>query len=464
MPSIVSGRPASTGLPTPRELAALTGDRDRVIDLIRIMSLAVVVAGHSIMLTVEVADGSIHLGNTLGDVPALQPATWLLQVLPLFFFAGAAAATRGWTSRGDGDTPTAGQWLVARTQRLMRPVFWYLGAVAAVYTVLSGTGATAAADVVARLGVQLLWFLGAYLLVLAVVPFLQRLRSVGGVLAALAVCWGSTAIVDAVRLTDGPAALGYLNFLAVWTIPAVLGVAYAKKILRPGLAVLAAAGALAADLVLVTWGPYEVSLVTVPGQHLSNMSPPSLLLAGHAIVLCAGAIAVRRFLAVVADRPRVWWWVVLGNRGAMTLYLWHLPVLAAIIGLCAAAGIDRGDVGAASFPMIVGAQTVLLLAGMVPVVAILSPLENRSLPWWDEPVARRSGPVRNAALLTALAGLGVAVLMLARGGLTGDGVWWLIMGLACATCSRCLAVPAGRPTAAPGLPGDDASLQVSAPR
>lgn len=464
MPSIDSGRPASTGLPTPRELAALTGDRDRVIDLIRIMSLAVVVAGHSIMLTVDVADDSVHLGNTLGDVPALQPATWLLQVLPLFFFAGAAAATRGWTSRGDGDTPTAGQWLVARTQRLMRPVFWYLGAVAAVYAVLSGTGATAAADVVARLGVQLLWFLGAYLLVLAVVPFLQRLRSVGGVLAALVVCWGSTAIVDAVRLTDGPAALGYLNFLAVWTIPAVLGVAYAKKILRPGLAVLAAAGALAADLVLVTWGPYEVSLVTVPGQHLSNMSPPSLLLAGHAIVLCAAAIAVRRFLAVVADRPRVWWWVVLGNRGAMTLYLWHLPVLAAIIGLCAAAGIDRGDVGAASFPMIVGAQTVLLLAGMVPVVAILSPLENRSLPWWDEPVARRSGPVRNAALLTALAGLGVAVLMLARGGLTGDGVWWLIMGLACATCSRCLAVPAGRPTAAPGLPGDDASLQVSAPR
>ena len=176
MPSIVSRRSASTGLPTPRELSALTGDRDRVIDLIRIMSLAVVVAGHSIMLTVDVTDDSIHLGNTLGDVPALQPATWLLQVLPLFFFAGAAAATRGWTSRGDGATPTAGQCLVARTQRLMRPVFWYLGAVAAVYAVLSGTGATVAADVVARLGVQLLWFLGAYVLVLAAVPLLRSVE------------------------------------------------------------------------------------------------------------------------------------------------------------------------------------------------------------------------------------------------------------------------------------------------
>nr|WP_064572037.1 acyltransferase family protein [Gordonia sp. LAM0048] len=469
MLSTESGRPAGirsvpTGLPTPRELDALTGHRDRVIDLIRIVSLVVVVAGHSIMLTVEVADGSIELGNTLGEVPALQPATWLLQVLPLFFFAGAAAATRGWTSRGESDTPTAGQWLLARTQRLLRPVFWYLGAVVAVYAVLSRIGAVATADVVARLGVQLLWFLGAYLLVLAVVPFLQRLSSAGGVAVALGVCWGSTALVDAVRLADGPAALGYLNFLTVWTIPAVLGIAYAKRILRPGIALMVAVGGLAVDAALVSWGPYEVSLVTVPGQQLSNMSPPSLLLAGHAIVLCAGAIAVRRFLAVLADRPMVWWWVVLGNRGAMTLYLWHLPVLAAIVGTCAALGVDRADVHSASFPVIVGAQTVLLLAVMLPVVAVLSPLENRSLPWWDDPIARRSGPVRSAALLTVLAGLGVAILMLARGGLIGDGVWWLVLGLACAIGARRLAVPAGRRTAAGSPPGDDASLQVSAPR
>ena len=49
----------------------------------------------------------------------------------------------------------------------------------------------------------------------------------------------------------------------------------------------------AVDILLVVVGPYEVSLVTVPGQQLSNMNPPSLLLAGHTIVLCAGAIALR---------------------------------------------------------------------------------------------------------------------------------------------------------------------------
>jgi hypothetical protein len=438
---------SSSRLPGARELAALSADRDRVIDLIRIVSLVVVVAGHSIMLTVDATGGSIRLGNTLGDVPILRPATWVLQVLPLFFFAGAAAATRGWSSRGLDATPTAGQWLFARTQRLMRPLVWYLGAVVALLAALTLLGATAPADVVARLGVQLLWFLGAYLLVLAVVPLLQRMSSRRDVVVALVLCWGITAVVDAVRLDDGPAALGYLNFLTVWTIPAVLGVAYAKELLRPASALVAAAGALVIDLALVAWGPYEISLVTVPGQQLSNMSPPSLLLAGHAVVLCAGAITLRRALAAIVDRPRVWWWVAMGNRGAMTLYLWHLPVLAAIIGLGAIVGIDRADVHSPSFPVIVATQTVLLLALMVPVVAMLSPGENRLLPWWDEPVARRGGRLRDSALLVLLAGLGVTVLMVARTGLTGGGLGWLAVGCGCAVGARWLVVPArGRTT------------------
>ncbi|MHC3004535.1 acyltransferase family protein [Gordonia metallireducens] len=459
-----SPRRKSGSLPTPLELAALTGDRDRVIDLIRICSLLVVVAGHSIMLTVDTSDGAIHLGNTLGDVPILQPATWLLQVLPLFFFAGAAASTHGWMSRAPGDTPSAGHWLFTRTQRLLRPLGWYLGVVLVVLAGLTTAGLDAAADVVARLGVQLLWFLGAYLLVLAVVPLLQRIRTSLQVAIALGTCWGSTALIDAVRLDHGPSWLGYLNFLTVWTIPAVLGVAYARRILRPGTAAAVAIGALILDAGLVQWGPYEVSLVTVPGQQLSNMSPPSLLLAGHAIVLCAGAIAVRRVLVSIADRPRVWWWVVLGNRGAMTLYLWHLPVLAAVIVLGAASGLDRADVHSASFPIVVGLQTMLLLALMVPVVAMLSPLENRSIPWWDDPAARRAGRVRDVTLAGVLVCLGVAVLMVSRYGLLGGGRMWLIAGIGCAVTARVLALRPAPRRGADALPGGDASLQVSASR
>ncbi len=44
MLSTESGWPASTGLPGTRDLDALTGNRDRVVDLLRIVSLVVVVA------------------------------------------------------------------------------------------------------------------------------------------------------------------------------------------------------------------------------------------------------------------------------------------------------------------------------------------------------------------------------------------------------------------------------------
>lgn len=418
------------------DLDALTGKRDRVVDLLRIVSLIVVIAGHSIMLTVYVRDGHIDLGNLLADRPAPQALTWLLQILPLFFFAGAAAATYGWRDGPDGHTP--GQWLFARSQRLLRPVFWYLLAVGLLLVVLHGLPAVALGDVVARLSVQLLWFLGAYLLVLAVVPVLQRISTTRHALAAVAACWGLTAAIDIVRFALGIAGAGYLNFLTVWTIPAVLGISYAKGLLTVRLAAVVAALAFVVDVALVVVGPYDVSLVTVPGQHISNMGPPSLLLAGHTIVLCALATALRGPLARLVSRPRIWFAVAMGNRGAMTLYLWHLPVLALIIGIGMALGYGRSQPLSVGHLVIVVVQTCVLLAAMVPVVGALSGLENRPLPWWDERGARRAPRVRDAATVVAIVVVAVATLMVARFGLGGDGLWWLAVGVGAAAGARLL--------------------------
>ncbi|GAB90457.1 acyltransferase family protein [Gordonia rhizosphera] len=415
-------------------------DRDRVVDLLRIGSLIVVVAGHSIMLTVDSGPGGITLGNVLADVPALQAFTWLLQVLPLFFFAGAAAATFGWSSWRT-TTRTSGQWLLGRAQRLLRPVAWYVSAVIAVLLVLRLRGATALADVVARLGVQLLWFVGAYLLVLAVVPTMQRISTARHVAWTLAACIASTAIIDAVRLTLGPDTLGYLNFLTVWTVPAVLGVAYTKRLLAPRAAVVLAAVAFGIDVALVALGPYEPSLVTVPGQHLSNMSPPSLLLAGHAITLCALAIALRGPIAALVSRPRIWWWTMAGNRAAMTLYLWHLPVLAVIIGGGELLGVTRSDPHTVMYPVVVATQTMVLILAMIPVVAVLAPLENRPLPWWDDPLAPAAHRLRDTIVLTALLVTAAATLSVARYGLLGPGRYWLAIAVAGAVLAR---LPAAR--------------------
>ncbi|MDY6809636.1 MAG: acyltransferase family protein [Actinomycetota bacterium] len=425
-------------LPSAADLDARTGDRDRVVDLIRIFSLVVVIAGHSLMLTVTADDAAVHLGNLLADVPVLQAATWLLQVLPLFFFAGAAAATCGLTSR---PSQPPGHWLLTRAQRLLRPVFWYLLAVGAVLLVAHAADAKVAADLVAGLGVQLLWFLGAYLLVLAIVPLLQRITTTMHAVGAVAVAWAATAGIDGARLTLGWEALGAAAFVTVWVIPAIIGVAYARGVVSPALGAGAVVSFLLVDIALVAFGPYEVSLVTVPGQSLSNMNPPTLLLAGHAIVLCGLAIALRTHLARAAARPRVWWWVALGNRGAMTLYLWHLPVLALLIGGGELLGWSRDRSPDGMYAALIGSQTVLLLALMVPVVALLAQLENRPLRWWDATAAGHRGRARDAAVLVTLVVVAVAILMTARTGLVGDGWSWVMVAVVGAVVARTLDEP-----------------------
>ena len=67
-----------------RVAAATAPDRDRFIDAVRAGSLLIVVLGHWLMATVVVRDGHITGANALTSIPALQLATWLLQVMPLF--------------------------------------------------------------------------------------------------------------------------------------------------------------------------------------------------------------------------------------------------------------------------------------------------------------------------------------------------------------------------------------------
>lgn len=254
-------------------------------------------------------------------------------------------------------------------------------------------------------------------------------------LSALAAAWLVTAAVDTLRIAVGASSqLGYVNFLSVWIIPAILGVAYAKRLFTTVEAAVLGVTALVVDIALVALGPYEVSLVTVPRQQLSNMSPPSLLLAGHTVVLCTLVIGLRAPLARVASRPRVWWWVVLGNRGAMTLYLWHLPVLALIIGLSTVCGLHRDPHALFFWPTVLG-TTTCLLALMIPVTGVLSVLENRPLPWWDAQIVGGWSTRRDALIVALLVVVGVATLLLAGSGIVA-GWMWLVVGVAAAMGAR----------------------------
>ncbi|NEE28071.1 acyltransferase, partial [Streptomyces sp. SID7982] len=128
-----------------RELAGATpATRDRYVDLLRVGSLGAVVLGHWLMAAVT-PDG---VGNLLAVVPALQPLTWLLQVMPVFFFVGGFSHALSYRSllrkRPEGSEDSVySAFLRARLQRLLCPTMVFVlvwGAAALLVQLLGGGG------------------------------------------------------------------------------------------------------------------------------------------------------------------------------------------------------------------------------------------------------------------------------------------------------------------------------------
>lgn len=416
MPTFES-RTIRSPFPSAAEVEANTPpQRDRSLDFVRLFSLVVVIAGHGIMLLVTVGPDSLIFGNLLSESFALQASTWLLQVLPLFFFAGAAAGALGWR-RGAG----WGAWLMRRAQRLYRPVFFYVAAWIVMLIAAKPVVPQYVHNAVAGLSIQLLWFIGIYVVVLAFVPALARITrasQLGFVVGGLV---GGAALIDAVRLNGGPMMIGYVNIL-VWLIPAALGVGYVRGLLARRWALRIATAALGFDVVLVTAGPYDVSLVTIPGQQLSNMTPPSLLLAGHTIVLSCLFVVAAPWCARAMRHARLWWFVAIGNRGAMTLYLWHMPALLIVSAVSHVLGHDRSTPTQPGFGTLLLAQLVAFAATTAALFVLLQPLENRPIDRWDDAVAEVGG-VRNIVVGAVVICAGLANLLAAKWGLAGPGVW-----------------------------------------
>lgn len=389
--------------------------RDRAIDVIRIVALLAVVVGHTVMATSIIRDDVFIWSNLLTASPVFQALTWVFQIMPLFFFAGVAASVQSWTPGSPW-----GNWLLRRCTRLYRPVFYYLAFWAATLVVLKLLLPIHVYEPVAGISTQLLWFLGAYVLVLAAVPLLARITTTGRFVAAAATGYAVVAVVDAVRINGNvPTLVGYLN-LSMWLIPGMFGVAYRRRLLTAKAALLLGAAMFAVNVALVAVGPYELSLVGIETQQLKNMSPPTLLLAGHAIMMCALAIAAAPAITRWARRPRVWWLTVIGNSGAMTLYLWHIPLLLGMHLVFDYLGSPRFP-GAPHFVALSVLQTMVMVAVVGAAFVVLRPLENDPLPFWDGGVVAQRG-LRSATVGLLLCVAGAATLASVGWGLKDLGL------------------------------------------
>ncbi|MFI5935299.1 acyltransferase [Actinoplanes sp. NPDC051494] len=404
---------------TSATLAARTPvTRDRYADLLRVGSLGVVIGGHWLMAVPE-KDGT-GITNVLAVVPVLQPLTWLLQVMPIFFLVGGFAHARAIASierRGNRYT----DFVRSRVSRLLRPAAVFLG----VWVLIAIGAGLAGQDVgmvrlALRTVVQPLWFLGVYLGLVALAPLMVRLHRRWGVRVPL-VLLGAAAVVDLLRLHDHPGP-AVLNLFIVWAGVHQLGFLYADSLLQRHGRALAAIG-LGSLLLLTTFGPYPVSMVGVPGQPLSNMSPPTVALAAHAVWLTGLAMLLRGPATRWLARARVWRAVVAANGLAMTAFLWHLSAAFVLLALFRT-GIG-GSAGTTGWwltrPIWLGAAALLTLG----LVAVFRRFDNPRPIRPSAPGERQVTAAIGAALCT-LGVIGVSIVGL--GGLM-DGRTSTLVGL-----------------------------------
>lgn len=394
-----------------RELAAATPpSRDRVIDGLRAMSLSIVVFGHCFMALVLWQHGVPKLGNSLALHRSLQYLTWLLQIMPLFFFAGGASNAITWRAkRADG----YGSWLWGRGARLIRPLWVYLAVMAPAALLVARLTPNRVAAPLLLLTTQLLWFLGAYLIVTALGPVLWRAHQ-RQPLMALALLAATAVLVDLGRFAwHGPSALGLINFVVVWSFASQLGLWYVERPIAPRHAVIVAAVALGLNTAIVHLCSYPISMVGMPGDKFSNMAPPTVPLLVHALVVCMVATAMRGPLSRLFSRSGPWRFAVLINAVAMTLYLWHLPMLIVLFvlehasGLGAHAVLSHGVIAAGPhywfwWPV----HFLIFLALVAGAVRCLWWLENTPLPLWDAASRLPEVPRR---LVGVINGVGVAI-------------------------------------------------------
>ena len=312
--------------------------RDRYVDFLRAASLLVVVGWHWVFSIVTWHPGP---GTTspIGTTPGLWAFTWVLQVMPLFFFVGGFAHLVTWESveRSGGGY---GQFVSRRLKRLLRPAAVCVGVVVGVWGLLQ-LASIPVPHLTSGLLLILspLWFLTIYVGLVLLAPLFIRLHRSTGIWGAVGLAAAADA-VDVLRFHGHVAHIEWLNMVLVWGFAHQLGFFWQRLIVAPRrLAwslVLAGGAALVA---LTNLGSYPRSMVGVPGEAFSNMGPPTVCILALTVLQVGFVLALRARVTNWLERARPQQFTAWAGARSMTVYLWHFPAFAAAYGLVVVAGI-----------------------------------------------------------------------------------------------------------------------------
>jgi fucose 4-O-acetylase-like acetyltransferase len=273
-----------------------------------------------------------HATSPLGFTRGLWLATWLLQVMPLFFFIGGYVHLRSWES---AQRKGAKIWpfVWKRMRQLLVPagtvlIAWIaLGSLIGTYFDLKGYGQ------VVKLIVSPLWFLGVYLGLIALLPIAFWLHRKAGVLVLV---WlgGGAMLVDVLRFHEGLEAAAWLNMVLVWGFAHQAGFFYQKIVDAPrhndwALLWIGLFGLVG----LVASGLYPGSMVGVPGERFSNVGPPTFIIVALLLFQIGVVELLRPRMRVLLARPRWKKANSLINSYALPLYLVHTTGMALFLFL-----------------------------------------------------------------------------------------------------------------------------------
>ncbi|MEN8171374.1 MAG: acyltransferase [Chloroflexota bacterium] len=320
-------------------LAEKTPDsRNRYVDFLRAVSIITVILGHWLVAAPYVDSGQLVLSDILSLMPWTQWLTWLLQVMPIFFIVGGFSNAISWRSaqgRGEGYNI----WLAARLRRLITPVLpvliiWGLIGVIANYLHADRAVVQAAS----QFALLPAWFLVVYIVVVSLVPVAFQAWEK----YKLSSFWGLTAcavLVDTAAFAAGWKSLGWLNYLFVWLAVHQLGLAWQDGYLTGIRKSLPwAIGGIGVLVGLVKFGPYPISMVSVPGEEISNTLPPNLTMLALGVFQGGTLLSLEKPIRKWLDKAEIWTATVLINGMIMTLFLWHVTALTLGTGLSLLSG------------------------------------------------------------------------------------------------------------------------------
>lgn len=388
------------------EIAARTPEtRDRYVDFLRAASIASVVFGHWLIGLIFWDDGLIRSRSAIGVTTGLWLLTWVLQVMPLFFFVGGFS---NYVTYGSFRSRGASTWafLGTRFRRLLHPSLLFLGVwlVIQVFLHLADIGRPRGPIIwgdthllrgmsppAATLPFGPLWFLAVYFAILLVSPVTiwlhKRYRW-----WIPAICVAGAVVVDLVGFGTGQRWVRFFNVPFVLLLPHQLGYFYADGTLArlPRRVFWAMAGGGLGLLVILTnpplfelignkarfeWFPgighYPKSTLGTDTQAFSNSYPPTLCFLAVGIWTIGGAMLLRERMNRWLEGARAWKTVVYANSIVMTMYLWHMTAYLLAILMLWPLGFGHEHEGTARWwlerPLWIGVPAVIL-AGLVRIV------------------------------------------------------------------------------------------------